>query len=83
MPRREPLFPHVPKRHEHLYVSKMGDIKDQLEKIYRTDPDEFYRHKRLIEQAIKEREKGQVKTMPELTLQELQELLKFTGRLYR
>jgi len=70
---------------EPLYASKLRKVKDRLEKLHRTAPDEFYRRKRLIEQAIEERErgKGKVKTMPELTLDELRELLKFTDRLYR
>jgi len=68
---------------EPLYVSKLGKVKDRLEGLYRTDPDEFYRRKSLIQQAIKEREKGYQRPMPELTVEELWELLKFTGRLYR
>jgi len=67
---------------EPLYVSKLGKVKDRLEGLYRTDPDEFYRRKKIIEQAIKEREKGQQRTMPDLTIEELRELLKFTNRLY-
>ena len=67
---------------QHLWVSKMRDIKDRLEDIYRKDPDEFYRRKKLIQQAVSEREKGKTKTMPELTLSELKELLKFTSKLY-
>jgi len=68
---------------ESLWVSKLRDIKDRLERIYRTNPDEFYYRKKLIRQAIRDREKGQTKIMPELTLPELQELLRFTDRLYR
>jgi len=68
---------------EHLYVSKLRDIRDRLEELRRTDPEEFYRRTSLIKKAILEREKGQVKTMSELTLADLRELLKFTGRLYR
>jgi len=68
---------------EHLFVSKLRDIKDRLEKLHRTDPDEFYSRRSLIKQTIKEREKGKIKTMPELNLDELEELLRFTDRLYR
>jgi len=68
---------------EHLYVSKLRKIKDGLEKVRRTNPDEFYHREKLIRKAIEEREKGKTKTMPELTLEELRELLRFTGRLYR
>ena len=68
---------------EHLYVEKVRMVKDRLEELYRTDPDEFYHRKKLIEQAIKERERGIQKTMPELTLEELKGVLKSTERLYR
>jgi hypothetical protein len=68
---------------EHLYVSKLRKVKDRLEDIYRTSPDEFYRRKKLIEQAIKERERGYQRTMPEFTLDELRDVLKFTNLLYR
>jgi len=68
---------------EPLYVSKLGKVKDRLEGLYRTDPDEFYRRKILIQQAIKEREKGRQQTMPELNIEELRGVLKFTERLYR
>ena len=63
---------------EHLYVSKLRKIKDRLEELHRTAPEEFYRRKGLIQQAIKEREKGRQKTMPEFTLEELRDVLKFT-----
>lgn len=84
MARREPLFPHVPKRRveRSILALKLREAKDKLEDIYRSNPDEFYRRKKLIKQAIQERRMGQVKTMPDLTLDELNELLKFTGRLY-
>jgi len=68
---------------EPLYASKLGKVKDRLEGLSQKDPAEFYRRKSLIQQAIKEREKGQQKTMPELTIEELRDVLKFTERLYR
>lgn len=68
---------------EPIYADKLRKVKDRLEKLHQIAPDEFYLRKSLIQQAIKEREKGQTKTMPGLTLNELNELLKFTGRLYR
>jgi len=64
---------------EHLYAEKVRKVKDRLERIHRTDPEEFYWRKKLIEQAIKEREKGRQQTG--FTLQELRELLGFTKRL--
>lgn len=67
-----------------IWASKLRKVKGRLEDLHRTNPDEFYHRKRLIEQAIKERERGQqTKTMPEFTLDDLNNLLKFTGRLYR
>ena len=66
---------------EPLISSKLRQIKDRLEMIYRRDLDEFYRRKKIIEQAIKERKKGQQRTMPDLTIEELRELLN-TNRLY-
>jgi len=68
---------------ELLYVSKMGEIKDRLEELHWTNSDEFYQRKRIIEQAIREREKGKTKIMPALSIDELRELLSFTARLYR
>jgi len=64
-------------------ASKLRQVKDRLEELYRKVPDEFYQRKSLIEQAIKEREKGYQRTMPELTIEELKDVLKFTERLYR
>jgi len=68
---------------ESLYASKLRRVKDRLEELHQTAPDEFYSRERLIEQAIKDREKGRQQIMPELTLDELRDVLKFTARLYR
>jgi len=67
---------------EPLWASKLRKVKDRLEDLHRTNPDEFFYRRNLFRQAIKEREKGKVKIMPELTLDELRGLLKFTDRLY-
>jgi len=66
-----------------IWASKLRGVKDRLEELHRVAPAEFYQRKRLIEQAIEERGRGRRKTMPDLTLDELNDLLKFTGRLYR
>jgi hypothetical protein len=66
---------------EYLYASKLKKVKDRLEKLYRKVPDEFYRRKRLIERAIEERKKGYQRTMPELVLSELENMLDFANRL--
>ena len=72
---------------EHLYASKLRKVKDRLEELHRKEPDEFYQRKILIQQAIKEREKGQQKIMqkimPELNIEELESVLDFVNRLYR
>lgn len=68
---------------EPLYADKVRVVKDRLEELRRTYPEEFYQRKTLIQQAIKEREEGQQRTMPGFRLEELNELLSFTGRLYR
>lgn len=67
---------------EAIYASKIRKVKDRLEELRRKAPVEFYRRKSLIHQAIKEREKGQQQTMPELTLGELEEVQKFIEGLY-
>lgn len=66
---------------EPLYASKLKKIRDRLEELYRKVPDEFYRRKTLIEQAIKERKKGYQGIMPELVLSELENMLDFANRL--
>ncbi len=68
---------------EPIYADKLRKVKDRLEDLHRTSPDEFYRRKKIIEHAIKERERGQTRTMPEFTLDELRDVLKSTERLYR
>jgi len=68
---------------EPIWAEKLRKIKDRLEEIRRTDPEEFFYRRNLFRQAIKEREKGKAKILPELTLDDLRELLEFTDRLYR
>ena len=66
---------------EPIYASKLKKVRDRLEELYRKVPDEFYRRKTLIEQAIKERKKGYQGIMPELVLSELENMLDFANRL--
>jgi len=68
---------------EPIYASKIRKVKDRLEELHRKDPQEFYIRKDMIQKAIKEREKGQAGTMPELNLEELESVLDFVNRLYR
>lgn len=67
-----------------VYVDKTRNVIDRLEELHRSDPEEFYRRKKIIRQAIEERVKGKkVKTMPDFTLEELQDILKEADMLYR
>jgi len=68
---------------EPLYADKVRGVKDRLEELSGKAPEEFRRRTSLIEQAIMERGNGQTRTMPGFRLEELNELLSFTGRLYR
>jgi hypothetical protein len=65
-----------------IHADKLRKVKTRIEELHRTAPEEFYRRKSLIQQAIKEREKGHQRTMPELTLEEMRDVLKFTERSY-
>lgn len=65
------------------WESKTAKVKSTIERIHRDDPEEFYRRRKAIKQAIEERKRRKTKTMTDFTLEELQDLLEFTGRLYR
>ncbi len=67
---------------EPLYRTTLRELKDRLEELHRLAPEEFYHRKKIIEKAIKEREKGQQRTIPDFTLEELKDVLKFSERLY-
>lgn len=77
--KREIIFPQTGL----IWRSRLREVKDRLEELRRTAPEEFYHRKGLFEQAIREREKGKQELMPQFTLDELRELLKFTESLYR
>ena len=68
---------------EPLYRSPLGEVKADLEKLRHTAPMEFDRRRRVIERAIQERLRGEVKTMPEFNLSDLQELVRSIARLYQ
>lgn len=61
----------------------LREVKDGLEKLYRTSPEELSRRRRVIERAIQERLRGEARTMPEFSLSDLQELVRTVARLYR
>jgi len=65
-------------------VGKTRRVKDRLKELHRSDPEEFYLRKKIIRQAIEERERGKkIKTMPDFTLEELKDILKAADMLYR
>jgi len=66
-----------------LYRLPLREVKERLEELHRTAPEEFYRRKRIIEKAIRERLQGKTITMPQYNLEELEELLRSAKRLYR
>jgi len=68
---------------EPLYRLPLREAKDNLEELHRTAPMEFYRRRRVIERAIQERLRGEVKTMPGFNLSDLQELVRTVARLYQ
>lgn len=86
--KREPVEattnPHTNPQAKYIDVGKTRRVKDRLEELLRSDPQEFYRRKKIIRQAIEEREKGKkIKTMPDFTLEELKDILKEADMLYR
>lgn len=68
---------------EPLYRLPLREVKDKLEELHRTAPEEFYRRTRVIDRAIQERLRGEAKTMPGFTLSDLQELVRSIARLYQ
>lgn len=77
---REPV--EAPQTNPHTY-DKTRRVKDRLEELHRSDPEEFYRRKKIIRQAIEERRKGKKMTLPDFTLEELEDILKEADMLYR
>jgi len=66
----------------HPWQSPLREYKDHLELLYRWDPDEFYEEKKLIGKAIKERNDGLKKILPQFTLGGLRSALNFCFSLY-
>ncbi|MGQ9545938.1 MAG: hypothetical protein ACUVTR_02065 [Dehalococcoidia bacterium] len=67
----------------HLYVTPVRRILDELERLRKSDPEEFYRRVKEISDAIKERERGKIKKLPDISLRELREIKKEADMLYR
>lgn len=62
--------------------SMARDFIDEMEKLIRSNPEEFYRKKKLVNQAIKERERGKIKTLPDHSLTDLRQIKKEIDMLY-
>lgn len=75
------MEPHLEKESAHsnpgtVPFDKTRRVKDRLEELCRSEPEEFYRRKKIIREAISERERGKkIKTMPDFTLEELKDIL--------
>jgi hypothetical protein len=66
-----------------LYASPVREIKDRLENLHKKDPEAFYRELDEIKKAIKERERGKIKRLPDISLTDLREIKKDAEALYR
>lgn len=55
---------------------------DEMEKLYRSDHEEYQRRKKLIYQAKKERGRGKIKTYPDISLVDLRQILHELDMLY-
>lgn len=54
----------------------------ELEKLIRTDQEEFYRKKKMVNDAIKERGRGKINWLPDHSLTELRQIKKEMDLLY-
>lgn len=80
-PARAPQTPH---RVDYSDVGKTRRVKDRMEELSRSDPEEFYRRKKVIRDEIYRRKKGKPpKDLKEFTLEELEEILHDADKLYR
>lgn len=66
-----------------LYASPARKIKDRLEDLHKRDPKAFYRELDEIKKAIKERERGKIKKLPDISLTDLRDIKKDAEALYR
>lgn len=65
-------------------VGKTRRIKDRLEELIRSDPEEFYRRKKIIRDEIERRKRGKKpKRLTDFTLEEIENILKEADMLYR
>jgi len=68
----------------HLYATPARQLMDDLEKYWKAgNTDEFYRLLEQVKKAIKERERGKIKLMPDISLTELRDIKNQADRLYR
>lgn len=65
-------------------VGKTRRIKDRMEELSRSDPEEFYLRKKIIRDEIARRKSGKPpKDMTDFTLEELEDILYDADKLYR
>ena len=83
---KAPVTPAVPRCRVpatlHPYAPPARQFEDEMEKLFRSDPAEFYRRKKLVNQAIKEREGGKIKTLPNISLTDLRRIKAHADSLY-
>lgn len=73
---------HVPQT-VHQYGTVPRTFMDEMEGLHRSsDQKEYYRRKKLVRQAIKERERGKMNTYPAISLTDLRQILKELNLLY-
>ena len=61
---------------KHLYTTMVREFIDELEKLIRTDQEEFYRKKKMVNDAIKERGRGKINWLPDHSLTDLRQIKK-------
>jgi hypothetical protein len=67
---------------KHLYTTVVRRYIDELEKLIRTDQEEFYRKKKMVNDAIKERGRGKINWLPDHSLTDLRQIKKEMDLLY-
>ncbi|GEM_PF-3342904 len=68
----------------HPYATPARKLMDELEKLWKAgDTEEFYRRLDTVKGAIKERERGKIKKLSEISLGELRDIKSQADRLYR
>lgn len=66
----------------HLYGTPTRKYIDEMQKLHRSDSDEFYRRKKEVRKAIQERERGKIKALQGFSLTELRQIMREVNMLY-